>query len=334
MFFKIIKRLLLFFVTTFVGCTLADESTPVAGTIILPGMPHLEWMTENLSGHGGTEIDGRWYYTYDEAVAAVKQLGDGWRLPTRAEWEALCDLGSEWQEEGPHGLPGRLFGGNLFLEAAGYLSWKTGALASVGAGGYAWSSSYVSAATGPAGFAFKSSDVYPLDYADSVHGLSVRCVRDVGAVPSPELPRLEWMTENLQGFGGTEIDGRWYYNYDEAEEAVKQLGDGWRLPTRGEWEALCDLGSTWDATRKGRWFGGNHATDHAGSLFLPAAGHFRWDTGAMTDVGKDGYYWSSSRSYMPADAAGGFGFNSALVDPMGGYYCTSRFSVRCVREML
>ena len=37
-----------------------------AKTIILPGMPGLEWMTENLQGFGGTEIDGRTYYTWEE----------------------------------------------------------------------------------------------------------------------------------------------------------------------------------------------------------------------------------------------------------------------------
>ncbi len=95
----------------------AAAATP--STIILPGLPHLEWMTENLSGFGGTEVDGRTYYTYDEAVAAVEQLGDGWRLSTTEEWEILDRLGSVWQD-GPHGLPGRLFGGGLFLEAAGW----------------------------------------------------------------------------------------------------------------------------------------------------------------------------------------------------------------------
>ena len=89
----------------------------------------------------------------------------------------------------------------------------------------------------------------------------------------PGIPHLEWMTENLTGHGGTEIDGCWYYTYEQAEEAVKQLGDGWRLPTRGEMLDLDDLGSTWDDERKGRWFGGNHATDHEGSLFLEAAGY-------------------------------------------------------------
>ncbi len=148
-------------------------------TIILPGMPHLEWMTENLSGYGGTEIDGHWYYTWEEAMEAVKQLGDGWRLPTREEFEQLCDLGSEWQENGPHGLPGRLFGGELFLEAAGIRAAASGALTGVGTWGAYWSSSSSAAGNvGASHLAFGSGEVSPLRDAYRAYGLSVRCVRN------------------------------------------------------------------------------------------------------------------------------------------------------------
>ena len=150
-----------------------------AKTIILPGLPHLEWMTENLTGHGGTEINGETYYTYDEAVEAVKQLGDGWRLPTRGEMLDLNDLGSEWQENGPHGLPGRLFGGNLFLEAAGFRSNSSGALSSVGEAGVSWSSSSCAAGSVYAGsLGFNSGVVYPLSNGSRANGFSVRCVRN------------------------------------------------------------------------------------------------------------------------------------------------------------
>ena len=160
----------------------AQTPQPSAGTIILPGMPHLEWMTENLTGHGGTEIHGRTYYTYDEAVAAVEQLGDGWRLPTRGEMVDLDDLGSTWDDE----RKGRWFGGNhatdhegsLFLEAAGYRT-SAGALANVGAGGYYWSSSSYAAGYLSAGYLyFYSSGVSPLNYAGRAAALSVRCVRN------------------------------------------------------------------------------------------------------------------------------------------------------------
>ena len=149
----------------------------------------------------------------------------------------------------------------------------------------------------------------------------------------PGMPHLEWMTENLTGFGGTEINGRWYYTYDEAVEAVKQLGDGWRLPTRGEMVDLDDLGSTWDDERKGRWFGGNHATDHEGSLFLEAAGYRHRESGALTDVGTGGTYWSSSSSYAGTLNAGYLHFGSTVVYPLNGYSRAYGFSVRCVRNV-
>lgn len=86
---------------------------------------------------------------------------------------------------------------------------------------------------------------------------------------SIELCGLLWDTENL-AIGGYEKDGHHYYTWQEAMDAAKAVGK--RLPSWQEWKALCDLGSTWDDELKGRWFGGNHNSDHKGSLFLPAAG--------------------------------------------------------------
>ncbi len=147
----------------------------------------------------------------------------------------------------------------------------------------------------------------------------------------PSLPHLEWMTENLSGFGGTEIDGRWYYTWEEAMAAAEQLGDGWRLPTQKEFEQLCELGST-RVVWEGCWVGGNHASNHKGSLFLPATGTFE-DTGKLTHVGAWGYYWSSS--ILPHDR------NSAWllgIDSRGAYMgsATNRSrlnSVRLVRSV-
>ena len=161
------------------GARMTDAAT--LSTIILPGMPHLEWMTENLSGYGGTEVDGRWYYSWEEAMEAAKQLGNGWRLPTIGEMADLNDLGSEWQEEDPHGLPGRLFGGGLFLEATGYRHNVTGALASVGASGYAWSSSSFGGTVPRDGgyLYFSATWVSPLNRNARSFGFPVRCVRNI-----------------------------------------------------------------------------------------------------------------------------------------------------------
>ncbi len=155
-----------------------------------------------------------------------------------------------------------------------------------------------------------------------------------GTIILPGLPHLEWMTKNLQGFGGTEIDGRWYYTYEQAEEAVKQFGDGWRLPTRGEMVDLDDLGSTWDDDLKGRWFGGNHDTDHDGSLFFPAAGSRAINNGGgLCYVGTYGYVWSSSPVYAGSLNAGYLSFDSGAAHPLFSARRANGCSVRCVRNL-
>lgn len=150
---------------------------------------------------------------------------------------------------------------------------------------------------------------------------------------SIELCGLLWDTENL-AIGGYEKDGRHYYTWDEAMEAARSVGK--RLPTQYEWVALCDLGSTWDDELKGRWFGGNHDSDHKGSLFLPIAGlssskGLGYRT-KMIGTSTSGYYWSSSPGYGGSYNAGGLYFYSGYVYPL---YNTNRafgFSVRCVRD--
>ena len=142
---------------------------------------------------------------------------------------------------------------------------------------------------------------------------------------SIELCGLLWDKDNIS-VGGTEKDGHHYFTWEEAMEAAEKQGK--RLPTADEWEDLCDLGSTWDEELRGRWFGGNHYTDHKGSIFLPACG--------CCDVEGSlyGYGWSSS---LWSVAAGGsriyyidFDIDSAN---MGHAAVGSRFSVRCVRDI-
>lgn len=147
---------------------------------------------------------------------------------------------------------------------------------------------------------------------------------------SIELCGLLWDTENL-AIGGYEKDGRHYYTWDEAMEAARSVGK--RLPTREEWVALCDLGSTWDDELKGRWFGGNHDSDHKGSLFLPVAGwrsFYNSDKLANTNI--DGLYWSSSPYYGGSSYAGYFSFYSGCVYSPDTHDSSFAFSVRCVRD--
>ena len=169
-----------------------------------------------------------------------------------------------------------------------------------------------------------------IDIAKEESELQQDVVRGDAPSASIELCGLLWDTENL-AIGGYEKDGHHYYTWHEAMEAARSVGK--RLPTREEWEALCDLGSTWDDERKGRWFGGNHDSDHKGSLFLPAAGwrsFYNSDKLANTNI--DGLYWSSFLDYVDSSYAGYFSFYSGCVYSPDTHDSAFGFSVRCVRD--
>ena len=155
-----------------------------------------------------------------------------------------------------------------------------------------------------------------------------------GSVSDPESAPIElcgllWDRDNLS-IGGYEKNGHHYYTWHEAMEAARSVGK--RLPTREEWEALCDLGSTWDDERKGRWFGGNHDSDHKGSLFLPAAGLRSLSSGKLAYTSSFGFYWSSSPGYGGSNYAVNLYFRSGFVYPLNSNNRAYGFSVRCVRD--
>ena len=168
-----------------------------------------------------------------------------------------------------------------------------------------------------------------IDIAKEESELQQDVVRGYAPSASTELCGLLWDTENL-AIGGYEKDGRHYYTWHEAMEAARSVGK--RLPTRYEWEELCDLGSTWDDELKGRWFGGNHDSDHKGSLFLPAAGLRYSNSGELASTSSYGYYWSSSPNYGGNNCAGSLSFYSGRVSPLSNGSRASGFSVRCVRD--
>ena len=145
---------------------------------------------------------------------------------------------------------------------------------------------------------------------------------------SIELCGLLWDKDNIS-VGGTEKDGHHYFTWTEAMEAAEKQGK--RLPTADEWKALCDLGSTWDEELRGRWFGGNHYTDHKGSIFLPARGHY--DEGDVLMV-RCGSYWSSS-IWLVAYSSSQAHVLSFDPDDYNVYHddISARFLLRCVRDI-
>lgn len=133
-----------------------------------------------------------------------------------------------------------------------------------------------------------------------------------------ELCGLLWDTENLV------IKGKEYFTFDEAQWAAATVCK--RLPTPEEWEQLCALGSTWDDERKGRWFGGNHDTDHEGSLFLPAAGCRDNSSCVLNFIATYGCYWAAVPYLGTYNVH--FGFSPANSYPL---YIDNRAYNLCIR---
>ncbi len=100
------------------------------------------------------------------------------------------------------------------------------------------------------------------------------------------------------------------------DAATANWGNGWRMPTKEEWQELYqNTTHTWTTQNgvNGRLFTASNGI----SLFLPVAG-FRW-VGELCNVGIFGYYWSSSLGtddpdfawclYFGSDGAHGYDFS-------------------------
>ena len=126
------------------------------------------------------------------------------------------------------------------------------------------------------------------------------------------------------------------------KESEKSLYDpcpvGYRVPKGGEsgfWatalgtSSATSEGTTWDDTNKGR-----HWTLADGTTaWYPAVGYRYDDSGALYNVGSDGYYWSASPDPSSGDGAYNLYFYNGYVYPANYNYLRSYgYSVRCVRE--
>ena len=131
---------------------------------------------------------------------------------------------------------------------------------------------------------------------------------DLG-LPSGKL----WATENVK------IGTKSHFPFDEA---VKLFGE--QLPSKEDWKELFDnCKCEWGKERKGYTVTGPNGN----SIFLPAAG-YRYGVG-VSNVGSDGYYWSSSVSNE--DSAYSVYFSSGDLDPQDDNDRYDGFSVRLVR---
>lgn len=113
------------------------------------------------------------------------------------------------------------------------------------------------------------------------------------------------------------------------DAATANWGNGWRMPTKEEWQELYqNTTHTW--TTQNGVNGRSFTASNGNSLFLLASG-YRWD-GELNLAGSNGRYWSSSLYSVSPLHAWGLYFNSgnAYVDGYGGRLYG--FSVRPVLE--
>ncbi len=114
----------------------------------------------------------------------------------------------------------------------------------------------------------------------------------------------------------------------EDDAATANWGNDWRMPTKEEWQELCNNTTViWTIQNgvRGRLF----TAANGNSLFLPAAG-FRTDD-LHYYAGSFGDYWSSSLNTDVPDGAWGLDFGSGNEYNLSGYSRACGFTVRPVR---
>ena len=131
------------------------------------------------------------------------------------------------------------------------------------------------------------------------------------------------VTSGSEGTNFITSSGDWLNNQDDTRwnGSTKGTHDpcpaGFRVPTETEW----------DAERAG-FSSINASGAYASVLKLPVAGFRYFSTGALTDVGSYGYYWSSTVSGTNARALL-FNSSNAFMFAANRAY---GFSVRCIKE--
>ena len=132
----------------------------------------------NKSSYGFNGFTDNLTTLLPEDDVATANWGDGWRMPTQAEFQELLDNTTlTWTQQ--NGVNGRLFtasnGNSLFLPAAGYRG--SSSLNDAGSYGDYWSSSFNSDYPGDAWRLHFSAGNYGMNRSSRYYGQSVRPVR-------------------------------------------------------------------------------------------------------------------------------------------------------------
>ena len=111
-------------------------------------------------------------------------------------------------------------------------------------------------------------------------------------------PKETYSNSNYKFFSGGQMskynatDGRTLLLAAD-DAATANLGSGWQMPSKEQWDELIDASNTTIEWTKENGVNGKKITSvrNGKSIFLPAAGDY---TSMSRDVGKAGYYWSRS----------------------------------------
>ena len=177
-----------------------------------------------------------------------------------------------------------------------------------------------------------------------------RCGQTYNESGFVETPSATVVTGGATLAQGSEVLNRniFYYQYTvnndwcttsetswDSSSAYNPCPPGWRVPTGDEITALKNSGSTWVNSGSGgiddlpgRWYGGNHSTDHSGSVFIHAAGK-RLPTGSCNSRNSYGHYWTSSAS----GTSGVDFFLNSESSAVDASYRAYGFSIRCVKSV-
>ena len=139
--------------------------------------------------------------------------------------------------------------------------------------------------------------------------------------------RREGWSSEFPGFGvpvpgwNPDYVGGWVWNIDD-----DPCPEGWRIPTRDQFELLIEAGSSW-TTQRGVW--GRRFGTPPNTIFLPAAGWRHFNHGILDNVNLTGNYWSRSG----ADSSSAIEFHFTNQETItGGWQRHSGLNIRCIKN--
>lgn len=155
--------------------TIAGIGGIVSGSIDLG--TSVKWAIHNVGSLSLSNTGGR--YTWDDACAAITSWGEGWRLPTEADWQELYEK-CTWEWITIDGIGGRLVkgdnGNTVFFPATGLaIEDKLHVIGSLGV--YWTASSSGEDSKNALGAYFDSANIYRMEFPKS-NTFSLRLVRD------------------------------------------------------------------------------------------------------------------------------------------------------------